>query len=219
MKLKKGSNQYEYRKRLGLKPAVQRDIWFLLFVCAMALFLGTTLKRNNPDCMSDSIIKCTFFPVLTPVSNTRPEQVSAEENERRLDYAYAKLEIENIKREAEEPTARNIISYIATKWETEGTQKMFQAIHIAKMESGYKHTAVNYNCTYEKNGAIISTSCSPQDRGRAWSVDCGVFQLNFHGQICPAWTMEYRKNIDHAYGMYVRRGFQPWVAAQTLGYK
>lgn len=215
MKLKKGSNQHIWRKGLGLKTEVQRDVWFLLFICAMSLFLGTVFRKNYPDC--ESITRCFFGPI-SPIAYSQPEQVSAEENDRRLDYAYAKLELEKMKKEELEPTAENIITYIAKTWAGEGTEKMFQAIHIAKSESGLRHKAVNYNCTYEKNGEVISTSCKPQDRGRAWSVDCGVFQLNFHGQICPVWTMDYQKNVDYAFGMYVRRGFQPWVAAKKLGY-
>ena len=80
-------------------------------------------------------------------------------------------------------------------------------IAIAMAESGLEPTAKNWNCWYGK----VSRSCDKGDRGNAWSVDCGIFQLSFKGQICPLWTMDIHQNIQGAINKYYDEGLRAWV--------
>lgn len=82
------------------------------------------------------------------------------------------------------------------------------ATAIFKTESGMNERAMNWNCRY--NG--VSKQCLPEDRGNAWSVDCGIAQINVAGKVCPEELFNPEKNIAKAYAMYQQRGFQPWVS-------
>lgn len=108
----------------------------------------------------------------------------------------------------------NVMKYITDKWSKHGTEETFRALHIAKNESGYRKNAVGYNCIYDGK----SQACKKEDRNLAWSVDCGVMQINVKGTVCPQELFNPFKNIDKAYSMYEKRGFQPWVSAKLLGY-
>ncbi len=66
---------------------------------------------------------------------------------------------------------------------------------------------MNWNCKY----GDVYTSCAPQDRDQAWSVDCGVAQINVSGKVCPEDLFDYQKNIDVAVKKYEARGnFSAW---------
>lgn len=81
------------------------------------------------------------------------------------------------------------------------------AVAVAKSESGLDPNAKGYNCRYGNR----STSCKPEDRHRAWSVDCGVFQINTLTKDCPEHLMDVETNIRIAKEMQSKRGWQPWV--------
>jgi len=86
------------------------------------------------------------------------------------------------------------------------------AAAIIQAESKFKPDAKNYNCYYtNKAGKKYSTQCKKGDEHKAWSVDCGVAQLNYHGKICPAWTLDPELNIKKMSDMYSKRGWSPWV--------
>jgi hypothetical protein len=61
-------------------------------------------------------------------------------------------------------------------------------------------------------------ACKPEDRENAWSVDCGLMQINVKGKECPSELLDIKTNILKAYAMYKRRLWSPWVAARNLGY-
>lgn len=82
------------------------------------------------------------------------------------------------------------------------------ALAIAKAESRMDSRAMGWNCRY----GGVSMACKPEDRGKAWSVDCGLYQLNRLGQSCPPETFDISHNITKAREMYERRGWKPWVA-------
>jgi hypothetical protein len=64
-----------------------------------------------------------------------------------------------------------------------------------------------------------SKACEPQDRGRAWSVDCGVSQLNFKGLECPQEAFNAEWNIQKAYEWkFSRSGWSPWSAYNSGSY-
>lgn len=70
---------------------------------------------------------------------------------------------------------------------------------------------INYNCKYEKDGKTTYTSCPAQDFDKAWSVDCGVAQINVAGQSCPESLFDFQTNIDVALEKYESRGnFSAW---------
>lgn len=77
---------------------------------------------------------------------------------------------------------------------------------IAKAESRLRVNAQNWNCYY--NG--ISTSCKPQDRQKAWSVDCGIFQINSISKECPNELLAVDKNIEIAKKILKTQGFNAW---------
>lgn len=136
------------------------------------------------------------------------------------DPVYAWTEPTPLPTQTPTPTPSPVVNttYIAKKiyekWERNGSQEQFTALHVGKTESGLRPNAVNYNCRYGE----ISTSCKPEDYGNAWSVDCGIFQINVMGQSCPVELFNVETNISRAYELYQRRGWQPWVAARNLGY-
>lgn len=82
------------------------------------------------------------------------------------------------------------------------------ALAVFRAESGLRPDAQGWNCRY--NGK--SQACKPQDRAQAWSVDCGVAQINTPGSVCPEHLYDVETNLIEAHKKYVRRGWQPWVA-------
>ena len=86
---------------------------------------------------------------------------------------------------------------------------------IFKAESGLNPDAKNYNCRY----GSISKSCKKSDREKAWSVDCGVAQTNFKGQICPEESMNPESNIRLAKQIYDEQGLNAWVVYSNGTYK
>lgn len=90
---------------------------------------------------------------------------------------------------------------------------------ILEAESHHNPNTVNYNCYYTKDGKKYSTTCKKGDEGKAWSVDCGIAQLNYYGKVCPSWTMQPEVAIIKVKDMVTKRGFQPWVAYNNLSYK
>lgn len=89
------------------------------------------------------------------------------------------------------------------------------ALAVAKSESTLKADAKGWNCRY--NG--ISRACKPEDRAKAWSVDCGVFQINAPGTECPEHLLDPDTNIEIAKQMKETRGWSPWVAYITGAYE
>lgn len=101
------------------------------------------------------------------------------------------------------------------------------ATAVARGESGLDPRSQGWNCYYNRiTGGVLtyeqaqkltnkqrySTSCEESDRKVAWSVDCGIFQLNVIGTVCPENYFNPVENIEMAYLKYKARHFQPWVA-------
>lgn len=88
------------------------------------------------------------------------------------------------------------------------------ALAVSRSESGFKANAVGYNCMYWYG----SDGCNSSNMSQAWSVDCGLFQLNFRGQVCPRESFDPVWNLEKAYEWkYLpdkkagRSGFSAWV--------
>ena len=88
------------------------------------------------------------------------------------------------------PKRSEVIAYIAKTFEPEGAQVMVKAVECFYSESGLRYNAVNVNT----NG----------------THDGGVAQLNDVHKMSLEDRMDYKKNIDKAYELYKRQGFNPW---------
>jgi hypothetical protein len=82
-------------------------------------------------------------------------------------------------------------------------------------ESGLKETAQEWNCRYGKE----SRACAPGDRGNAWSVDCGIAQINVLGKVCPKELFDPSHNLQIARQKYETRRWQPWSQFKNGNYK
>ena len=89
------------------------------------------------------------------------------------------------------------------------------ATAVLKHESGMKLTAINYNCRYDGK----STFCKPGDRSKAWSVDCGIAQVNIKGKSCPIRLLTLEGNMMEVERIYKQQGLNAWVSYKSGAYK
>ena len=97
------------------------------------------------------------------------------------------------------PTPKNpgkteIIAYIAKVWEKEGVYEQARAISCFVSESGLRANAYNFN----SNG----------------TYDAGISQLNSIHNLPDEVVYDPYKNIDYAFKLYKRRGWQSWYGAE-----
>ena len=81
-------------------------------------------------------------------------------------------------------------------------------------ESQLNETAQGWNCRYGK----ISRACEETDRAKAWSVDCGIAQINVAGTVCPQELFNADNNLQVARNKYEARKWQPWSAFTSKSY-
>jgi hypothetical protein len=84
--------------------------------------------------------------------------------------------------------------------------KVAQAVFYA--ESHHNPQSMNWNCRYFGK----SQSCHKGDEAQAWSVDCGIAQINVLGKTCPVELFNPEHNLAIAKQMYDSRGWSPWVS-------
>lgn len=90
------------------------------------------------------------------------------------------------------------------------------ALAVFKHESeGLKLDAKNYNCIY--NGK--STFCKKGDEAKAWSVDCGIAQVNIRGKVCPPELLTLEGNMKAVEKIYKQQGLNAWVSYKNGKYK
>jgi hypothetical protein len=108
-------------------------------------------------------------------------------------------------------STREVEEYVYNKF---GPVEAQIALPVFKAESSLSVSAVGYNCYYWSwsKGRKVSQACAAEDRHKAWSVDCGVAQINHRGQECPARLLTLEGSVDQAKRMFDERGWQPWVA-------
>lgn len=92
--------------------------------------------------------------------------------------------------------------------------KIAKAVFIHESE-GMKLDAVNYNCYYGGR----STFCKKEDRAKAWSVDCGLAQINVKGTVCPKSLLTLEGNMKAVEKIYKTQGLNAWVSYKSGAYK
>jgi hypothetical protein len=75
--------------------------------------------------------------------------------------------------------------------------------------------AKNYNCRYDGK----STFCKKGDKLKAWSVDCGIAQVNVKGQVCPPELLTKEGSIPYIEKIYKEQGLNAWVSYKNGAYK
>lgn len=88
-------------------------------------------------------------------------------------------------------------------------------------ESGLVLDKQGYNCHYyNKDGIRYSTSCKTiEDRANAWSVDCGLTQINVKGKVCPSELFTLEGNMAEAKKKYKTQGLKAWASYTSGRYK
>lgn len=91
---------------------------------------------------------------------------------------------------------------------------------IFMAESGMNSKAVGYNCMYlNEEGKPYSRRCDIPDRSKAWSVDCGIGQINHKGNKCPEESFDIDYNLELAKKKLDTEGLGAWVVYKTGVYK
>lgn len=88
------------------------------------------------------------------------------------------------------------------------------ATAVLKHESGMKLDAINYNCRYGGH----STFCKKGDEYKAWSVDCGIAQVNTRGTVCPENLLTLEGNMKAVEKIYKEQGLNAWVSYKNKAY-
>lgn len=88
------------------------------------------------------------------------------------------------------------------------------AVALAESE-GRVEDAVGYNCW----SGGRSVPCPKDERENAWSVDCGLFQINTRGNVCPEHLFDAEKNLERARQIYKEQGIGAWWAYKNGSYK
>lgn len=95
------------------------------------------------------------------------------------------------------------------------------ATAVLTHESSLNLKAKHYNCKYvsAKTGKTYSTTCKKGDSIKAWSVDCGIAQVNVKGQVCPSKLMTLEGNMVAVEKIYNEQGLRAWVSYTSGAYK
>lgn len=101
----------------------------------------------------------------------------------------------------------------------EEDHEVMLAIFMA--ESKLNPQAKNWNCQYTNaSGKKYSTSCKTvEDRAMAWSVDCGVAQINTRGKECPKELYDPAHNLSVASQKLDTQGLGAWSVYNNGSYK
>lgn len=165
--------------------------------------------------IAGTIAIITIGNILINIAQAAPESLVYEN--KHIDFGTG-IETESAedtpeqKDEAEDGIAVNSISQMIAEKFPENTEIVTA---VFKAESGHRADAMGWNCYY--NGR--SQACLPQDRSKAWSVDCGVAQINHIGKDCPEELFDPEHNLTVAKKMYDSRGLTPWYAYLNGAFK
>lgn len=164
----------------------------------------------------ESIKDSAEAPIIDPSAVSKPT-ATVSENQRGNEYTHLPSSLSDIE-------AKILEAFNGDK----------VALAVAKGESGLDPNAKGWNCYYHKTtGEVLtsdeaaktpknlreSKSCKEEHRKFAWSVDCGVWQINSLTKECPEHLMDAEVNIAIAKEMQSKRGWSPWVAYWNGQYK
>lgn len=185
-----------------------------IIACLFALVGGALTKHGKPDYLT-----ITFK--LNSGTKVQQGQVGGRDN-RTTQVAEAKTTTKS----TPTPTVSLVAviqedqTQMATKVKGVFTEAPEVAVAVFRAESGLRPQAQGWNCWYTNAfGQKYSSPCKPQDRPNAWSVDCGIAQLNFPGTTCPTEAFNVDWNLEQAKSKFERRGWQPWSAYNNGAYK
>lgn len=195
------------------KRKLKRQLINLAIITAIVgymMCMPSTATVYKSETVQEEVATTTpeVVPVIVPVEKPVPKIG------RKL--TPAELEKWKIEREA-------TLKVELSKYFDEATGRV--ALAVIKQESSMSNEAIAYNCYYtklDKNGKTVkySTFCKKGDEGKAWSVDCGIAQINLVGKkSCPDYTKDLTWSIDKMVEMHKVRGFNPWVAYTSGAYK
>lgn len=186
------------------KILTQGVIALLLVVIPFYFFNQYILSKQ-----SEARIEEKKNTLIEQQKNSTLEQILINTEKEKLQL---KEQLENIKKELEKaqkisqaPEPVRMVALVK-EYFPEDTET---AISVFKAESGLNPRQQGWNCRYGKE----SKSCKPQDRSKAWSIDCGLAQINIVGKLeCPAYSLDPRWSLAAARKKYDRNGWSPWVA-------
>lgn len=134
-----------------------------------------------------------------------------------------------------------VVQEIASYWQSEGPDEVQRAAAILTHESSLVLDAQGWNCWYSVETDQVLTqeqaNALPKNRKRsmackkrshrvyAWSVDCGIAQINQVGQYCRPELMTLHGNLRAAKEKYDAAkneygdGFLPWVSYKEGRYR
>lgn len=182
-KRRKTYNRWMHSTRIPLAILIMA----LIVVCGLGYAFGQANQKGK---------EVDYF-------KNKLEQTEKELKEVRNKEEEKEKEIEKLKKISELPIQQKM----AIKVKQFFPKSYKTALMIFKSESGLIPDKKGYNCYY----GDISKACAVADRYRAWSVDCGIAQLNFLGKECPPQAFDPDWNLAQAAAKYERRGWQPWV--------
>lgn len=133
---------------------------------------------------------------------------------------YTQSEIEAWRKQRAEEVATKLSEQLSP-------EEVRVAVAIVKHESQLSPSATNWNCFYDSEGYVHETrvkgarskACLKTHREYAWSVDCGIAQINFKGKTCPEHTKDMQWSVNKMVEMYRARGdWSAWVSYNTGAY-
>lgn len=100
------------------------------------------------------------------------------------------------------------------------------ALAVLKQESSLNPEAKNYNCFYigdtvyeYRAKGSKSRSCQSGHEQYAYSVDCGISQINFDGKKqCPDYSFGVDWSLSKMAEIHAERGFGAWVGFTSGAY-
>lgn len=111
---------------------------------------------------------------------------------------------------ADEPYKQTLDDYIKTIF----GDKASVAKAVIIDESNLKLDSINYDCRYGGK----STFCKKGDESKAWSVDCGIAQINVKGQVCPLELLTLDGNMKATALIYKTQGLRAWASYNNKNY-
>lgn len=199
-----------YRRRRGfqLKRELLRWALIMLVIFTPFYFLQRHIESKQDEARAEESIKTREEEFKNEGLENMMIQIEKEKLQLKQQLEDLKKENEKLKKLTQAPEPVRMANMI-TKYFPEDS---VTAIAVFKAESGLNPRQTGWNCRYGDK----SLPCKPQDRAKAWSVDCGLAQINMPGfKSCPDYTFDPNWNLNAARKKYNASGWNPWMAWQN----